>query len=453
MTIKLKFLGAAETVTGSKFLLSDKHHHILIDCGLYQEVKTTSKLNKYIDFPASEIDYVILTHAHLDHSGYLPKLVKDGFKGKIYCTETTKKIVAVILKDSAKLIEQEIKKTNKHIKKLKNKIEPIYKIQDIPNVLNKIVTVKLQEPIKLKSFNVTFHEAGHIPGAASVGFEHRETSIIFSGDLGRNNQVLTKNPKVEKTYKNIVIESTYGDRLHPKTDFLEELEIVVKKAINKKSTLLIPSFSLGRSQMLLILFGLLFRKNPKLKIPLYVDSPMTNEITQILLKTKDVLSIDPEEFNDLIKDAHFITEMWQTEKLHKNQEAKIILSASGMINGGKVLSHLKSIAPDPNNILFVPGFQAENTFGRKIIEGEKKIELEDGIVDINAEVIHSSSFSAHADQDGLIAWLSNVMEKESKIFLVHGEKETISNFKEKLKNTFNSQEVVMPELNEEIFLA
>lgn len=447
MAAELKILGAAQTVTGSKYLLSFNDFNILVDCGLYQGSESKD-LKDEVDFPASKIDALILTHAHLDHCGFIPRLVRDGFKGPIFSTEATRDLSRIILMDSAKIQLSDIKQAKKKNLSKHQQGEPLYYDHEVKFAMSLFRPLEYFDNLKLGPFEIIMHQAGHVPGAASVGISWDGGSLLFSGDLGRFNDLMTFDPKVVGEYEKVVMESTYGGNCHSMNSQFEELKSVLEKTKKKKGTLLVPAFSFSRIQLLLLQMKEVFNTYPQLKLPLYINSPMANEVTEVMILHNQFIKQSLEEMNDAFKEFHFVHEPWEVKSLYQSNTPKIILTASGMLTGGRVLTHLEGLGENPNNIVFIPGFQAPGTTGADLIEGNRELEINDKILTIKAEVIHSDSFSAHADSEELIKWIGALRKFPSEIFLVHGEPGSMAELKEKIQHQWESARVVIPNLNE-----
>lgn len=447
--MQIQFFGATESVTGSKHLLTTtKGKQILLDCGLYQGLgKETGDLNTHFGFDPSAIETVVLSHAHIDHSGNLPLLVKQGFMGSIYCTPATLEVCEVLLMDSAKIQESDIVFVNKRrAKEGKPLLKPSYTTKDVEKCLRHFKTIPYNSEFQINDeVSVTYTDAGHILGSAIVNLKlNNSTKIInltYTGDVGRYNDLLMNDPQPFPQADYIICESTYGNKLHEKIDDaqLRLLNCVRKTCIDKKGKLIIPAFSLGRTQE--IVYALDRMKDASLlpKIKVYVDSPLSKSATDIMrryskslnaavvehLKTDD----DPFGFEGLT----YITEKEDSIELNESNEPCIIISASGMMDAGRIKHHLKHTLPYNKNTLLVVGYCPPNTLGGKLIAGEKQVRIFGEELPVNADVEVISSYSAHADYDELIQFLSCQKKEEVKsLFLVHGEDESKIAFKKTL---------------------
>lgn len=468
--MELKFLGATETVTGSKHLVkTDKGFSILLDCGLYQGMgKETDILNRHLGFNPSEIDVVILSHAHIDHSGNLPLLVQQGFLGSIYCTPSTLKVAEVLLYDSAKIHESDIKYVNKKREQRgEEPLVPLYTTKDVDRCMKHFKTVPYHAEFALnEEASFVFTDAGHILGSAIInltlkGANSQITRLTFTGDVGKYNDMLLKDPESFPQADYIICESTYGDRLH-EVDVDAEfhlLNVVKNTCIEKKGKLIIPAFSLGRTQEVVFILDKLKNKKLLPNIKVYVDSPLSTNVTNIMRehvscfneRLQEYIKSDPDPFgfNNLV----YIREKTDSMALNTSDEPCIIISASGMMDAGRVKHHLANNISDSKNTILVVGYCTPNSLGGKIREGQKQVRIfgEDHAVNADVEII--DSYSAHADYAELIRFLScQNKEKIKKLFLVHGDPEAKISFKEKLVKE-GYKEVVIPNKNETFILS
>jgi metallo-beta-lactamase family protein len=434
--MKLKFLGAARTVTGSFFLVEAEKVSFAVDCGMFQGSESVEERN-FLKFPVNPetIDFLFLTHAHIDHSGLIPKLYKAGFRGKIYCSTATKDFCAIMLPDSAHIQEFEARKENVVLNKdRKPLIEPVYSVEDAAECLGQFEVLNLDQIYSLENgVNVRFREAGHILGSciAEIWVEenNKKTKFVFSGDLGQLNQPFVKDPAIIEEADYLVMESTYGDRLHPElADRAEMLKKIIDETMKQGGNLIIPSFAVERTQDVLYDLNLLHsqkRLDPGIKV--YLDSPLAinateifkrnldfydQEVTQLIEKGKDPLKLPNLEYSRTKAESM---------KLNKIKSKAIIISASGMCDAGRILHHLKHNLSRPESTILFVGFQAEETRGRQILSGEEYVELFGNKVAVRASIEEIPTYSAHADQRALINWVQNYKSKPKKIFLVHGE--------------------------------
>lgn len=429
--MKIKFLGATTTVTGSKYFLMGKNHNLLIDCGFFQGTNSEEyNLKTYQLLKDLKIDAIVLTHAHLDHSGYLPKLVKEGFKGKIFSTLATKELTRIILEDNASIQMNELKK-NKINKK------PLYEKIHVNQTMALFETKKFDEFFEYHEFQIVFRFAGHILGASSPVIKCDKQKIQFSGDLGRFDDLTMYPPSLaEKDCDFLVLESTYGDRVHLKKDFLEELAIIIKKNKEKKATLLIPAFSVGRSQTLMFALFKLFEKFPELEQPVYIDSPMTQMVTKTYHNFFSEHKISENLLKAIEQKFHFVQYQKEKERLD-HPGNKIILTASGMMSGGNILHHLEIHGIDSNNTILIVGFQSPETIGRQLINDQRNINIDHKNIFITAQIENITLFSSHADQEQILNWCKE--SSFSAIFLVHGEENSKKELQVLLQNKLNAK--------------
>jgi metallo-beta-lactamase family protein len=447
--MQIKFLGATSTVTGSKHLLKGTQHNILIDCGLYQG-PDAKKNNKAIEdlLKNEKIDAVVLTHAHLDHCGYIPKLVKDGFKGPIFSTEATRDLAKIILTDNASIQAGEIKKLNKNITKEKHKTEAMYEDIHVSQAMALFQVKEYDQTFSFEEFNIKFKKAGHILGASSPVFHLGTKSVQFSGDLGRYDDLTVYPPEPAENVDYLVTEATYGDRTHQHGNFIIELAKIVEQARNNDGVLIIPAFSVGRSQTMMYALYQLFEKHPELELPVFVDSPMTQEVTKLYYKYGSEHQIPQNILNDIESKFKFVHYTSEREKMDLPGR-KILLTASGMMSGGHVLHHLQIHAPFKDNIILIVGFQSPDTLGAYLQRGAEVIELEEGPVEVKAQIKTLHLFSSHGDHDQLIEWAKTSYPK--KVFITHGEAGAKEQFQKDLAEKLHT-EVVIPEIGESYIL-
>jgi metallo-beta-lactamase family protein len=467
--MQIQFLGATETVTGSKHLVKTENGFtILLDCGLYQGMgKETETLNRNLDVTASEIDVVILSHAHIDHSGNLPLLVKNGFLGSIYCTPPTLEVVEVLLYDSAKIHESDIKYVNKKREKRgEEPLVPLYTSKDVDRCLKHFKAVPYHAEYVLNNDAIlTFTDAGHILGSAIINLKLKDKAeknihLTFTGDVGKYNDMLLKNPEPFPQADYIICESTYGDRLHEVEIDAEIhlLNVVRKTCIEKKGKLIIPAFSLGRTQEIVFILDKLKNNGLLPNIKVYVDSPLSANVTDIMRnnvscfneKLQNYIKTDPDPFG--FSNLKYIRDKEESMALNTSHEPCIILSASGMMDAGRIKHHLKNNITDAKNTILVVGYCTPHSLGGKIREGQKVVKIFGDEYDVNAEVEVIDSYSAHADYNELIKFLScQDKSKLKKLFLVHGDIEAKLSFKEKL-HVEGYKEVIIPHKHEIFYL-
>ena len=409
--LTLTSLGGAGTVTGSKHLLSHGGKHILIDCGLFQGLKNLRELN-WAPLPVepSSIDTVVLTHAHLDHSGYLPKLVRDGFRGRIFATAATRDVAELILKDSGYLQEKDAEYANrKEFSKHKPAL-PLYGVRDAERALEFFSPVPFGEIIQL-------------PGGATADIEWAGRRVAFSGDLGRYDDPVMPDPEPVSEADFIVIESTYGNRIHEPGDTTEVLGAVIERTVHRGGTVVIPAFAVGRAQSLLYHLWKLKTAGRLLNIPIYLDSPMAIDATDLLHAHRADHRLTPEVCGAICGIATYTRDVESSKAITTSRYPKVVISASGMATGGRVLHHLKTFAPDHKNTVLFSGFQAAGTRGRAMLQGAREIRIHGEWIPVRAEVDDLAMLSAHADANELIRWLSGFRHGPSRVFIVHGEPE------------------------------
>ncbi len=421
--LTLKSLGAAKTVTGSKHLLTFDGHRLLVDCGLFQGLKNLRELN-WAPLPVSprSIDAVVLTHGHLDHSGYLPRLVGDGFRGKIFATEATRDVAELILKDSAFLQEKDAEFLNRHGLTKHKPALPLYNVADAQRAMEHFSTVAFGQTIGLPSgATLRFRHAGHILGAANAEIHWGDRCLMFSGDIGRYNDPLFPDPVSEGAPDYIVVESTYGDRLHPDEDPAEALGAIAERTTGRGGTLVIPAFAVGRAQQLLYYFWKLKQAGRLGSVPIFLDSPMAIDATEMMCRHGTHHRLTPAACRAAFSIAHYTNDVEASKAITASRFPKIVIAASGMMTGGRVLHHLKTFGPDARNTILLAGFQAPGTRGRLLQQGARELKIHGGWTPVNAEVTQLDMLSAHADSNGLMRWLSGFKRAPECVFIVHGE--------------------------------
>jgi metallo-beta-lactamase family protein len=454
MTLKLKFLGATECVTGSKYLVKTEKHCILVDCGLFQGRKEL-RLRNWDKFPIdpSTINAVLLTHAHLDHCGYLPLLIKNGFCGKIYSTPATKDLCSILLPDSGYLQEELAYFANKHKFSKHKPALPLYTKNEAEVSLHHFKTINFGENFQLfDNFNIQFNRAGHILGAATILIKNQGQSILFSGDLGRPNDPIMRPPEAIKNTDYLIMESTYGDRIHEKPSPLDLLAAVINHTEKRGGTILIPSFAVGRAQTILYLISKLKEAQRIADIPIFLDSPMAIDATEIFLRYSDEHKLSAHETEQVCKTAKYINTVKESKELDRQQEPKIIISASGMAVGGRVLHHIKTFAPDSRNVIVFTGYQAEGTRGDILVrKHQREIKLLGEIITVNAEIMELENISAHADVEEIMLWLKNFATAPKAVFITHGEIDATHKLCTTITKKLNWQ-CIIPTYMEEVVL-
>jgi metallo-beta-lactamase family protein len=447
--VKIHFLGASGTVTGSKFLLETPKLNILIDCGMFQGLKELRLLNwKPLSFPPEKIDVVLLTHGHLDHCGYLPRLVSQGFHNSILGTAPTLAIASVILLDSAKIQEEDAERANEKEYTIHKPALPLYSIEDAEKTLELFKTIEpdiwtdLSPDIKYR-----FKKNGHIIGATFIELEIFGKIFVFSGDIGRKEDLLLEPPNRPRWADYLFIESTYGNRLHSEEDVDELLIEAVKETIQNNGNLIIPSFAVERLQTLMYKLWKLYLKNKIPNIPMFIDSPMGNEVLRIFEQFPAWHKIPVQEYKAMSNHFNIITSYKDTWKTIDDKRSKVVIAASGMVTGGRILTYLRYLIDKPETIVLLVGFQAEGTRGRQLEEGAHEIKIYGKYYPVKAKIKNIKSLSAHADQQGLIEWVSEIKNIPEKVFIIHGEKTASDVLRLKIKDSYNWQ-VHLPQLNE-----
>ncbi|MFZ4077668.1 MAG: MBL fold metallo-hydrolase RNA specificity domain-containing protein [Legionellaceae bacterium] len=435
----IRFLGATQTVTGSKYLIQAGQVRILVDCGLFQGHKEL-RLRNWDPLPIdpATIDYVLLTHAHIDHSGYIPLLVKYGFRGTIMCTQATRDLCKILLPDSGHLQEEEARYANHRGYSKHHPAQPLYTQEEAETSLQYFKTVAFEKPFKIHDeIYSSFHYAGHILGASFIRLEYKGVSVLFSGDLGRSVDPVMNPPQTPPESDYLVVESTYGDRLHDKTDPELQLKEIINRTAKRGGTLLIPAFAVGRTQLLLYYIQQLKSKKEIFDIPVFVDSPMATNATDIFSLHAGENRLNRQQCADVCNVAQYIRSVEESIALRDHNMPMIIISASGMATGGRVVHHIKNYAPNHKNTILLSGFQASGTRGDRLVKGEKELKMFGEMVPIRAEVIQLESTSAHADYEDMLSWLGYLKKTPRKIFITHGEKKSALALKEKIEEKFN----------------
>lgn len=452
----IQFLGAAETVTGSRILIKFNGYRLLIDCGLFQGPKAIRSLN-WGPFPEPEkINSVILTHAHIDHSGYLPKLVREGFSGPIFASSGTVDLCEVLLRDSAYLQEEDAKYLNRKRVTHYEPALPLYDENDAEKAIKLLQPVKKNTWIELcKGLSFKLSRSGHILGSTFVQLAIDKGNglnlLTFSGDLGHDRQYVLKGPEAIHETDFLILESTYGDRVQTRTNSLDELEPILNRTFSRGGTVVIPAFAVGRTQEILHLLAILEEQGRIPKVPVYVDSPMANNATDIYLKHDDELKLKvvnnnlespicPSDFNAVrsVDESMLVT---------MSDGPMVVISAAGMLTGGRVLHHLRRRLPDPKNTVIFVGYQVDETKGKLLKEGLPKIRIHKQLIDVEAEITSINSLSAHADSNELVDWVKNFQKKPKQIFLNHGEVSASRALKYRLETELGLN-VIIPKMND-----
>jgi metallo-beta-lactamase family protein len=450
--LKITFLGATGTVTGSKYLVETEKARVLVDCGLYQGVKQLRSRNWQRAISPNDIDAVVLSHAHIDHSGYLPALVRDGYTGPVYCTSPTQALCRVVLPDSGRIHEEDAAYANRKGFTRHRPARALYTEEEAARSLEQLVPIEFGDPSSVGDLQIILQPAGHILGAASVALRGARGTLLFSGDLGRRDDLLMRPPQAPGAADWVVIESTYGDRCHARTDPMAELAGIVNRTLDRDGTLLIPAFAVARAQSLLYCLQEIFRRGLAPEVPVYLNSPMATSVTEIYERFPAYHRLSAEGISTLCANTHFVRSVEESQHLtRQGRIPAVILSASGMATGGRVLHHLRSLAPDPRNTILLPGFQAPGTRGEAIARGVDSVKIHGVQVPIEAEVVHLDIFSAHADQSGLMQWLGGCNPLPRKVFVTHGEPVASDVLRREISDRYDVDARV-PEFRDEIEL-
>ncbi|WP_316790056.1 MBL fold metallo-hydrolase [Pedobacter frigoris] len=465
--MKIAFHGAARAVTGSKHLITlNNDTQILLDCGLFQGMgDVTDNLNEHFGFEPSRVNYLVLSHAHIDHCGLLPRLVSEGFRGDIYCTPATKDLAKILLMDSAKIQMQDAEYANRKIKRVEDQEMPLYTDEDVTQTLSQFKTIPYEQDFNIDpNVSLRFTDAGHIVGSAAVHLkineDGKETRITFSGDVGRYGDLLLKSPQTFPQADYIIMESTYGDSLHADLDPIEEmlLQVISHTCLEKKGKVIIPAFSVGRTQELLYALNGLELKGKLPAIPYYVDSPLSLEATEVLKDhpevynngVKEVMKTDRDIFG--FKGLRFIESVEESKALNSDQQPCVIISSSGMAEGGRVRHHIRNNISDRKNTILMVGYASPGSLAGRLIAGQKRVWLFGQEYDVAAEVRAIKSMSAHGDYEDLLQFLDGQdAPKVKQLFLVHGEYDVQQNFAQRLSD-HGFRHVEIPQYHQEFEL-
>jgi len=447
--VKIHFLGASGTVTGSKFYLETPEQNIMVDCGMFQGLKELREINwKPLPIDASKIDVVLLTHGHLDHTGYLPRLIKEGYTGPIVGTAPTLAITEIILRDSGKIHEEEAEKANEEGYSKHNPSLPFYTVKEAEKAIalfdskEKDIWFSLSENVKFK-----FNYNGHIIGSTFLELDIFGKLFVFSGDVGRKEDLLLNPPKRPKWADFLFLESTYGNKLHPKEAVEQILVDLVQRTIQEGGNLIIPSFAVERLQSLMYILWKLYKKNRIPNISCFIDSPMGNNVLSVFERFPEWHKLSLTECQAMCNHFNIITSYKDTWNTIDDPRPKVVIAGSGMVTGGRVLTYLKQMVDLPTTTVLLVGYQAEGTRGRQLLEGAHEIKLFGKYIPVKAKIEHLESLSAHADQNELLFWLSDIKNIPENVFLIHGERLALDTFRVKIKDTLGWK-VNIPKLND-----
>lgn len=439
--MKLQFLGAARTVTGSMHLLTVNGTRILMECGLYQgRRQETFERNRDLPFDASSIDVLVLSHAHIDHSGNIPTLVKNGFRGNVFVTPGTRDLCSIMLRDSAHIQESDARYVNKkHRQRGEPLVEPLYTMEDVKPALQHLISVSYDRPFPIApGVTLTFSDAGHILGSALVTLDieenGRQRRLLFTGDLGRPDVPILRDPTFPAGAEILITESTYGNRLHENTqDKIVEFRDIINRVHGRRGKVIIPAFSVGRTQGVVYALHQLMDGGEIPKLPVFVDSPLSVNATEVFLLHPECYDEETHQFltasnsrNPFSFDSiHYVREVAQSKEINDLDEPAVIISASGMCETGRILHHLKHNIEDPRSAVLIVGWQAPHTLGRRLVEKQPQVKIFGEMYTRRAEVYVLNGFSAHADRNELLAWFDQVTGPAMQhVFVVHGEPES-----------------------------
>lgn len=452
--VTIRFLGAAGTVTGSRYLVESSDTRLLVDCGLFQGPREIRERN-WVEIPhaAETVDTVLLTHAHIDHSGYLPRLVKNGWSGRIISTPATADLCRLLLPDSGFLQEKDAQYANHRGFSRHRPALPLYTQDDARAALEYFAPMDIEDCHELgETTQFRFRRGGHILGASFIELTTGGRKITFSGDLGRYGDAVMCDPEAPSETDYLVVESTYGNRIHDRVDPQEALGELVEKCVRRGGTVIIPAFAVGRAQSLLFHLSQLKKAGRLSSVPVYLDSPMAIDASHIFCRHRQDHRLSPEQCEEACGVAHYVRETEESKRLTRDAMPKIIISASGMATGGRVVHHLKQYAPDPRNLILFAGFQAAGTRGAAMVAGAPTIKIHGEQIPVNAEVANLSMLSAHADADEIMRWLKGITKPPRMTFITHGEPSASEALRKRIEDELDWQ-CTIPVQGERVALA
>lgn len=458
MKLSLAFHGGVGTVTGSKYLLTAGNTRVLVDCGMFQGLKELRLLNwQPTPFRPTTPDAVVLTHAHIDHTGYLPRLVQQGYRGPVYCTPATAELVRILLLDAAEIQEEDAAFANRQGYSKHKPALPLYTVKDAQAALRLLKTVDYREPLELgEGVTARFLNAGHILGSSFVQIDaesgDQSARLVFSGDLGRYHQPLHTDPDPLPECDALILESTYGDRLHEHRPLAEQIREAFAEPIARKGIILIPSFAVARAQLVTLILRELIETKRLPEIPIHIDSPMATDVTTLYNKYLESEYLDtriphttPESL--FPKNVRFHRSVADSKKLNNMDGPRIIIAASGMLTGGRVVHHLHRLVRDPRNLIALVGYQAAGTRGRSLLAGAQTIRMYGEDVPVRARVVSIEGLSAHADRDEILRWVGTAPKPPGTMFMTHGEPEASEALARAIKERFAIQPYI-PEMGQ-----
>ena len=436
--MQISFLGATGTVTGSKYLLETREARVLVDCGLFQGFRGLRERNwAALPFDARSLDAVVLTHAHIDHTGYVPKLITLGFRGRIYCTGGTRDLLRVLLPDSGFLQAEAARHAAKWGYSRHNPPLPLYTREDAERSLSHLEPVPFgTDCVPAKGIVARFSRAGHILGSACLRVASDATSISFSGDVGRAHDPIMRPPEPLPAASFVVVESTYGDRVHPAEDPTEEISKIISATVERGGTVVVPAFAVGRAQHLLHILARLKHAGRLPDVPVYLDSPMATEATEIFCKHTEDHGLTAQECHEMCRLPRYTRTPDESKAIDAATTSAIVVAASGMATGGRVLHHLRRFLPDERSTVLMVGYQAAGTRGRSLLEGARELKIHGQFVTVRAHVVEVPGLSAHADRDELTAWLEASKLAPKRVFVTHGEPAAARAFSQHLTTRF-----------------
>jgi metallo-beta-lactamase family protein len=444
--MRLTSYGAADGVTGSKHLIEFAGVRILLDCGLFQGLKLHRERNwQPLPFDPASIDAVVLSHAHLDHSGFLPVLVKRGYRGPVYASAATRDLADVLLRDSAHLQEEDARRANRYGTSKHEKALPLYTGADAVRAAQRLTPLATGRSARVGHVEVSLTPVGHLLGANAVTLAADRERVVFSGDLGRQHDLLLPPPQPIAEADVLLIEATYGNRRHPHDDVQALLGDIIRRTVHRGGSVLLPSFAVGRAQALLLVLQRLKRAGDiPPSLPIFVDSPMATAATEVTLRHRKLLALPKREIDSLTDGVRFIETAAQSQRLTRSRYPSVIISASGMATGGRVLHHLSAMAPDPRHHIVFPGFQVAGTRGARLLAGEREVKIFGEMVPVRAEISHLEGFSGHADADELMQWLRGFERAPRHTFVVHGDPDATDALRFRIGNELGWRASVPP---------